>query len=92
MLTVFENAQLYKEIKLGNWEEESEFEKLKELKLLIKKLEINTHFAALGSSNAFHFQGKIPREKENLIDVIDGILNNYTEKQLKNYRVNLNAL
>lgn len=92
MLTVFQNSQLYNEIKIGNWIEESEFEKLRELRLLIEKLEINTHFAALGASNAFNFQGKIPREKKNLIDYIDGILNSFTEFQLKNYRNNLNSL
>lgn len=92
MLTVFQSSQLYNEIKIGNWVEESEFEKLRELRLLIEKLEINTHFAALGASNAFNFQGKIPREKKNLIDYIDGILNSFTEFQLKNYRNNLNSL
>lgn len=92
MLTVFETSQLYQEIHLGNWQEESEFEKLKELRLLIEKLEINTHFAALGSSNAFNFQGKIPKEKQKLIEYIDGILNSYTEKQLKYYRDNLQSL
>lgn len=92
MLTVFETSQLYQEIQLGNWQEESEFEKLKELRLLIEKLEINTHFAALGSSNAFNFQGKIPKEKQKLIEYIDSILNSYTEKQLKYYRDNLQSL
>lgn len=56
MLTVFETSQLFKEIQLGNWREESEVEKLQELRLLIKKLEINTHFSVLGASNAFQFQ------------------------------------
>lgn len=92
MLTFFQSSQLYNEIKIGNWVEESEFEKLRELRLLIEKLEINTHFAALGASNAFNFQGKIPREKKNLIDYIDGILNSFTEFQLKNYRDNINSL
>ncbi|MDE5974211.1 MAG: radical SAM protein, partial [Eubacterium sp.] len=51
MLTVFKTSQRYEEIQLGNWQEESEFEKLRELRMLIEKLSINTHFAALGSSN-----------------------------------------
>lgn len=92
MLTVFKTSQLYEEIQLGNWQEESEFEKLRELRMLIEKLSINTHFAALGSSNAFNFQGKLPSEKQKLIDYIDSILNNYTESQLKSYRNNLNSL
>ena len=37
MLTVFHNSQLYNEIQLGRWQEESELEKLRELKMLIEK-------------------------------------------------------
>lgn len=92
MLTVFKTSKLYSEIQLGNWQEESETEKLTELKLLLENLNINTHFAALGSSNAFNFQGKLPSEKQKLIEYIDSILNNYTESQLKSYRTNLKHL
>lgn len=92
MLTVFESSRLYSEIQAGIWQEESEFEKLRELRLLIEKLEIHTHFAALGASNAFQFQGRLPGEKQQLINYIDSILNNYTENQLENYRNNLNHL
>lgn len=92
MLTVFSSSQLYNEIQLGKWQEESEVEKLKELKMLIEKLTISTHFAALGASNAFNFQGKLPNEKQKLLDYIDSILNNHTESQLKSYRKNLKSL
>lgn len=92
MLTVFKTSELYQEIQLDNWQEEGETEKLKELRLLIEKLEINTHFAALGSSNAFNFQGKLPSEKQELLDYIDKIINEYTEKQLRYYRDNLKSL
>lgn len=92
MLTVFETSQLFKEIQSGNWQEESEIEKLNELRLLIEKLEINTHFAVLGASNAFQFQGKLPREKQKMIDYIDKIIGEYSEEQLKYYRDNLKSL
>ena len=92
MLTVFETSQLFKEIQLGNWREESEVEKLQELRLLIKKLEINTHFSVLGASNAFQFQGKLPSEKQKMLDYIDKIIDKYTEEQLKYYRDNLKSL
>ena len=92
MLTVFETSLLFQEIQLGNWQEESEIEKLKELRLLIERLEINTHFAVLGVSNAFQFQGKLPNEKQKLLDYIDKVLDEYTEEQLKYYRDNLKSL
>lgn len=92
MLTVYPNSELYAEIQLGVWEEESEREKLNELKLLIEGLEIRTHFAALGASNLFHFQGDLPSEKQTLIKYISGILEKYDESVLRDYRVNLEHL
>ena len=92
MLTIFETSQLFSEIKSGRWQEESETEKLKELRMLIEKLEINTHFSALGASNKFQFQGKLPGEKQKLIDYIDKIINESDEKELKFYRDNLKSL
>lgn len=92
MLTVFSTSKLYNEIQQGHWKEESETEKLQELKLLIENLNINTHFAVLGASNMFHFQGKIPKEKDIMIKYIDEILANFGEEDLKSYRNNLNHL
>lgn len=92
MLTVFETSQLFQEIQFGNWQEESEIEKLKELRLLIEKLEINTLFAVLGASNAFQFQDKLPSEKLKMLDYIDKIIDEYSEEQLKYYRENLKSL
>ena len=44
MLTVFPESELYSEILRGSWHEENETEKLEEMKLLIKSLDINVHF------------------------------------------------
>lgn len=92
MLTVYKTSDLYTEILNGNWQEESETEKLKELRTMIELLDIKTHFAALGASNMFHFQGALPREKKELINTIDGILKRYEESDMRNYRVNLKHL
>ena len=92
MLTVYPSSALYKEIQLGNWQEESEIEKLKELRLFIDKLEIRTHFAALGASNLFKLQGNLPSEKEKLLNEMDYILANFEETELRAYRVNLKHL
>ena len=57
MLTIYPNSELYQEIQRGNWREESELDKYKEIRTLLESLEIPTQFAALGASNAFQFQG-----------------------------------
>ena len=92
MLTVYKNSALYNEICLGNWKEETEREKLSEIRTLIEKLEIRTHFAALGASNMFMLHGGLPSDREKLIAEIDGILENYSEEEMRAYRVNLKHL
>ena len=92
MLTVYPESELYQEILHGNWQEESEIEKLKEMRTLIELLDIQTHFAALGASNFLHLQGSLPREKANLIYTIDKVLEAYDEAALRKYRVNLKHL
>lgn len=92
MLTIYPCSDLYNEIRLGNWKEESEREKLIEMRTLIEKLDIRTHFAALGASNMFKLHGELPYEKQELLNEIDDILNRYDESKLRNYRVNLKHL
>ena len=92
MLTVYPDSELYGEILHGNWKEETEKEKLAEMRTLIEKLDIRTHFAALGASNMFMLHGDLPSDKENLIGEIDGIMQNYSEETLRDYRVNLKHL
>lgn len=92
MLTVFPDSDLYEEILSGNWHEESETEKLLEMKKLIEKLEIRTHFAALGASNMFNLHGELPCERAELTEQIDKVLNEFSETELRSYRENLKHL
>ena len=92
MLTVYPSSELYAEIQNGNWVEESETEKYNELKLLINGLSINTHFAALGASNAVQLHGNLPSDRAELISIIDEVINRFGEKELKRYRKNLKHL
>lgn len=89
MLTIYPNSELYQEIKKGNWIEESEIEKYKELKTLVENLNITTEFAALGASNAIQLQGFLPRDKKKLIAVLNKIISNVAEEDLQNYRKHL---
>lgn len=92
MLTVFKNSKLYDEITKGSFTEESETEKLSEVKSLISGLAIKTHFAMLGASNMFMMQGALPNDKEKLMSNIESILSNYDESTIRNYRDNLKQL
>lgn len=86
MLTIYENSGLYQEILQGNWKEESETEKYREVAALIKNLEIPTTFAAMGASNAFQIQGKLPKDREKLLTFLEHVITNIGEEELRRYR------
>lgn len=92
MLTVYPDSELFSEIKNGNWREESELEKYMEIRTLIEHLKIETCVAAMGSSNAFHFQTDIPKDKEMLLAFLDKIIDNVSEGELMTYRKSVKHL
>lgn len=89
MLTIYPESELYQEIQKGNWHEEGELEKYREVRTLIEHLKIPTIFAALGASNAFQLQGVLPKDREKLLAALDKIINNVSEEELREYRRNL---
>lgn len=89
MLTIYPASELYQEIQNGNWEEEGELEKYRELRVLVENLNITTHFAAMGASNAFQLQGHLPEDKEKLLETLDRIISGADEAELRHYRKNL---
>lgn len=89
MLTIYPESELYQEIQKGTWKEEGEIEKYKELKTLVENLSIPTVFAALGASNAIQIQGKLPEDRTELLNILDKIIENVNEEELRKYRKNL---
>lgn len=92
MLTIYPNSELYREIQKGNWQEETETEKYRELKTLIEHLTIPVVFAAMGASNAFQLYGKLPEEREKLLVTVDKIITEVGEEELRQYRKHLKHL
>ena len=89
MLTIYPDSALYQEIQCGNWQEESEIEKYKEIRTLLESLEMPVQFAALGASNAFQFQGALPEDRDALAAALDKIIETAREDDLREYRKNL---
>ena len=92
MLTIYPESDLYQELQNGNWAEEGELEKYRELRTLVENLDIPTYFAAMGASNAFQLRGKLPEEKEKLLATLDRIISEVSEEELRRYRRNLRHL
>lgn len=92
MLTVYPDSKLYDEIQNGNWQEESEIEKYKELKVLVNNLTIPVWFGALGASNPIPIQGTLPQDKDHILLMLDMIIKEESEDELQKYRKNLRHL
>ncbi len=86
MLTIYPDSELYEEIQRGNWREEGELEKYKEIRTLIENLQIPTIFAAMGASNAYQFHGQLPKDRKKLLSFLDKIIENVSEEELQQYR------
>lgn len=89
MLTVYPESTLYQEIQRGSWAEAGELEKYQELRTLVDSLTIPTQFAALGASNAYQLQGRLPHDKAALLQTLDHIIAASQEADLRDYREHL---
>lgn len=89
MLTIYPDSRLYQEIQAGNWREAGEVEKYEELKALASGLNIPVTFAALGASNAYQFQGRLPEDREAILAALDRIIGREREEDLRAYRTTL---
>ena len=89
MLTIYKTSELYQEIQKGNWKEETEIEKLMELKVLIQELKIPTYFATMGVSNCIWVEGNLPKDKQKMIALLEQVIGSADERELRRDRENL---
>lgn len=89
MLTVFPESRLYGEIQARIWAEESEVEKLEEVRALVERLEIPVWFAMLGASNAVQVQGELPHDRPAVLAKLEAACDPAREASLRRYRENL---
>lgn len=89
MLTIYKTSELYQEIQKGNWKEETEIEKLLELKVLFQELNIPTYFATMGASNCIWVEGNLPKDKQKMIAFLEQVIGSADERELRRYRENL---
>ncbi len=92
MLTVFPSSELYREIQAGNWKEESELEKLGELKTLVEHMSVPTRFETEGASNLVHVRGDLPEDRERLAGYLESLIAGADEEALRAYRLSLKHL
>ena len=92
MLTVFPSSELYREIQAGNWKEESELEKLGEMKPLVEHMSVPTRFETEGASNLVRVRGDLPEDRERLAGYLESLIAGADEEALRAYRLSLKHL
>lgn len=92
MLTVSPASALYQDIRQGRWEEASELEKLRELRTLIRHLDIPVYFATMGASNCVFVEGRLPHERAAMLERLEAVIRTADERTLRAYRASLRHL
>ena len=91
-LTLFKDTELYKMSLKGEFFPASEKERLKELQIFIKHLQIRTHLFANSISNFYPMTAYLPRDREKVIHEIQTVIDTMREDEMQNYRKNLKSL
>lgn len=91
-LTLFPDTELYEMAASGEFIPAGEKERIKELQIFIKHLDIRTHLLANSSSNYYPVTAFLPKEKKKVIGELQHILDTVSEEDMAAYRSNLKSL
>jgi len=91
-LTIFPETELHKEVYAGTYTPASETEKLYELKTFIKNLDITTTINANTVSNTAPFAAELPKDKNDVLEALQGIVDRFDETCLSKYRSSIASL
>jgi radical SAM superfamily enzyme YgiQ (UPF0313 family) len=91
-LTIFPQSELYQEMLDGTYTPSSETEKLYELKTFIKNLSVSTAINANTVSNTAPFVAELPKDKEDILEALQNIIERFDETCLSNYRNSIASL
>ena len=91
-LTLFPNTELYQMAQQDLFVPAEEKERIRELQILIKNLNIRTHLFANTVSNFAPVTAYLPYDREKVINELQYILDNTEESKMQEYRKNLKAL
>lgn len=91
-LTLFPDTELYALSQRGEFVSAGEQERLKELQVFIRSLQLRTHLFANSVSNFLPVAGYLPYDRERIAGEIEHTLNTVGEQEMVVYRQNLKAL
>lgn len=91
-LTLFPGTELYQMAQAGAFFPAGEKERLKELQIFIKNLQIRTHLFANSKSNFYPVTAYLPKERDSVISELQDVLDTTDETQMIEYRNCLKSL
>lgn len=91
-LTLFPETKLFTLAKEGKFIPAGEKERIEEMQVFIKNLQIRTHFFANTVSNFYPVSAYLPKEREKVIAELQHVINTFSEEEMVEYRNNLKAL
>ena len=91
-LTLFPDTELYHMEQEGWFVPAGEKERLRELQVFIKNLQIRTHLFANSSTNFYPVTAYLPKERDSVTSELQHIINTVSEEEMVEYRRNLNSL
>ena len=91
-LTLFPNTGLYDMAGTGRFIPAGEKERLQELQVFIRNLQIRTHLFANSSSNFYPLSVYLPKERERAIAELQYVIDHHSEEEMAAYRAGLKSL
>jgi len=91
-LTLFEDTELYQMAQKGKFIPAGEKERIEELQVFVKNLQIRTHLFANSVSNFYPTTAYLPRDREAIISELQHILDTVSEEEMQAYRKSLKSL
>ena len=91
-LTIFPDTPLMKDVRIGQFQEATEGERILELKEFLKDLTIETLIDATNASIITAIYGQIPARKQEMIDRLQAVYDTYGEQGLRHMRDSLGAI
>lgn len=91
-LTLLPGSELHADAAAGRFVESGELERARELRELVRGLDIETFFAANHVSNAVPVKGHLPEAKEDMVEAFTDFIDAFDEDSLRRRRRNLRSL
>lgn len=91
-LTLFPETELYTLVKEGKFFPAGEKERLLEMQIFIKNLQIRTHLFANTVSNFYPVSAYLPKEREKVVAELQQVMDTFSEEEMQEYRSNLKSL